>query len=460
MPTLTALTATDARFPTSMDLDGSDAMNRDPDYSAAYVTLETGTDLTGDGLVFTIGRGNDVVVAALHALTDHVVGRDIGSLDDVNRLYRDLIGDSQLRWLGPEKGVMHMAIGAVVDAAWDLLARVEGKPLWQLIGELSPEQLVSAIDFRYLTDAITPTEALALLTARAEGKVERIAALRADGFPAYTTTPGWLGYSDEKMVRLTRQVIAEGFDMIKLKVGESLEDDLRRMALARETAGPDVAIATDANQRWDVAAAIEWMSALAPYGPAWIEEPTSPDDVLGHQAIRSGLRAAGHAIPVATGEQCQNKVIAKQLMQAGAIDVLQLDATRMGGINELLAVLLLAARFDVPVCPHAGGVGLCELVQHLAMADFVAFAGTTEGRLLEYVDHLHEHFVDPVQIVDGAYAAPTAPGSGARMLPATLAAYRYPDGRRWRAIREQERQGTEPHAQGVASAGASEKENG
>lgn len=431
MPTITDLTTADVRFPTSRHLDGSDAMNADPDYSAAYLRLHTDGDHTGTSLVFTIGRGNDVVVAGIEALRHHVLGRRIETLDDVNALSRDLIGDSQLRWLGPEKGVMHMAIGGVVDAAWDLLARLEGTPLWLLIAELTPEQLVSCIDFRYLTDAITPEAALELLSRRSEGKAERIADLREHGFPAYTTTPGWLGYSDDKLVRLSREAVDEGFAMIKLKVGADLDDDVRRMKLARDTVGGDVAIAVDANQRWDVDDAIAWMSALAPFDPYWIEEPTSPDDVLGHAAIRAGLRAAGHAIKVATGEHCQNRVVAKQLMAAGAIDVFQLDATRMGGVNELLAVLLLAARYDVPVCPHAGGVGLCEMVQHLALADYAAFSGTMQGRYLEYVDHLHEHFVEPVRIVGGAYAAPTRPGGGAEMHASSVADHTFPHGSVW-----------------------------
>jgi len=429
VPTIIDLTSADVRFPTSRHLDGSDAMNTDPDYSAAYITLETDGDHHGASLVFTIGRGNDVVVAALEALRTHVVGHSIERLDDVNELSRALIGDSQLRWLGPEKGVMHMAIGGVVDAAWDLLARQAGKPLWLLLAELTPEQLVSAIDFRYLTDAITPEQALDLLTERAEGKADRIEHLRTHGFPAYTTTPGWLGYSDEKLVRLSQEAVEQGFGMIKLKVGNDLDDDVRRLRLAREAVGPGVRVSVDANQRWDVADAIEWMTALAPFSPYWIEEPTSPDDVLGHAAIRAGL--GHHGIRVATGEHCQNRVIAKQLMSAGAVDVFQIDATRMGGINELLAVLLLAARYDIPVCPHAGGVGLCEMVQHLAMVDFVAFAGTTQDRYLEYVDHLHEHFAEPVRIAGGAYVAPTGPGGGAQMLPASISDHTYPHGIVW-----------------------------
>lgn len=438
MPTIIDLTSADVRFPTSRHLDGSDAMNADPDYSAAYVTLETDGEHHGASLVFTIGRGNDVVVAALEALRTHVVGRSIDGLEDVNALSRDLIGDSQLRWLGPEKGVMHMAIGGVVDAAWDLLAREADKPLWLLIGELTPEQLVSCVDFRYLTDAITPEGALALLTERAAGKDERIAELRRRGFPAYTTTPGWLGYSDDKLVRLSKEAVEQGFDMIKLKVGSDRDDDVRRLKLARDAVGPHVRISVDANQRWDVADAIEWMTALAPFNPYWIEEPTSPDDILGHAAIRTGL--GHHGIKVATGEHCQNRVIAKQLMAAGAVDVFQLDATRMGGINELLAVLLLAARYDIPVCPHAGGVGLCEMVQHLAMADFVAFAGTTQDRYLEFVDHLHEHFTEPVRIADGAYAAPQRPGSGAEMLAASIADHEFPHGIVWAEQNEENTQ--------------------
>jgi L-fuconate dehydratase len=421
-----AMRTDDVRFPTSTTLDGSDAMNPDPDYSAAYVRLLTdGTDgLEGHGFVFTIGRGNDVQLAAIEALESYVVGRDVeATLADLGGFWKELVHDSQLRWLGPEKGIMHMAIGAVVNAMWDLRAKRAGQPLWRLLAGLSPEELVSLVDFRYLTDAITPDEALELLKRASAGRAERETALLERGYPAYTTTPGWLGYDDEKLARLCREAVDEGFAQIKLKVGANLEDDVRRLAIARETVGPDIAIAVDANQRWDVADAIGWVRHLAEYDVAWIEEPTSPDDILGHAAIARALAP----IPVATGEHLANRVMAKQFLQAQALGVLQLDATRVAGVNENVAMLLLAAKFGVRVCPHAGGVGLCELVQHLSMFDFVAVSGTSDGRMIEYVDHLHEHFVTPVVIRDGSYQTPLAPGSGAEMLSESIEAYRYAD---------------------------------
>jgi L-fuconate dehydratase len=421
-----AMRTDDVRFPTSTTLDGSDAMNPDPDYSAAYVRLLTdGTDgLEGHGFVFTIGRGNDVQLAAIEALESYVVGRDVeATLADLGGFWKELVHDSQLRWLGPEKGIMHMAVGAVVNAMWDLRAKRAGQPLWRLLAGLSPEELVSLVDFRYLTDAITPDEALELLKRASAGRAERETALLERGYPAYTTTPGWLGYDDEKLARLCREAVDEGFAQIKLKVGANLEDDVRRLAIARETVGPDIAIAVDANQRWDVADAIGWVRHLAEYDVAWIEEPTSPDDILGHAAIARALAP----IPVATGEHLANRVMAKQFLQAQALGVLQLDATRVAGVNENVAMLLLAAKFGVRVCPHAGGVGLCELVQHLSMFDFVAVSGTSDGRMIEYVDHLHEHFVTPVVIRDGSYQTPLAPGSGAEMLSESIEAYRYAD---------------------------------
>jgi L-fuconate dehydratase len=430
-PTITEVEVFDIRFPTSEQLDGSDAMNPDPDYSAAYVVLRTddpaGPD--GHGFCFTIGRGNDVMAAAIRSLAPYVEGRDVDSVTgDLGSLYRLLTHDSQLRWLGPEKGVMHMAAGAVINAAWDLAAARAGQPLWEFLAGMSPEQIVDLVDFRYLTDALTPAEALDILRAAEPGRAERAKLLRERGYPAYTTSPGWLGYSDEKLVRLAREAVAEGFTQIKLKVGDRLEDDIRRMRLAREAVGPDVRIAVDANQRWDVAAAVEWMRALAPYGPYWIEEPTSPDDVLGHAAVR-----AGQPVKVATGEHVANRVVFKQLLQAGALDFVQIDAARVAGVNENIAILLLAAKFGVPVCPHAGGVGLCELVQHLSMFDYVAVSGSWEDRVIEYVDHLHEHFADPVVIDRGRYRAPTAPGFSARMLPESIAAHTYPEGPVWQA---------------------------
>ncbi|MFD8720800.1 L-fuconate dehydratase [Streptomyces sp. NPDC059629] len=432
---VSALETYDIRFPTSRELDGSDAMNPDPDYSAAYVVLRTdaGDGHEGHGFTFTIGRGNDVQVAAIDALRTHVLGRPVDEIcDDPGSLYRDLIGDSQLRWLGPEKGVMHMAIGAVINAVWDLAARRAGKPLWQLLADAEPEWIVRQIDFRYLTDALTPEEALALLRRGREGADERRARLLERGFPAYTTSAGWLGYDDEKLTRLAAEAVADGFGQIKLKVGADLEDDTRRCRVARSVVGPDIRMAIDANQRWDVGEAIRWTQALAEFDPYWIEEPTSPDDILGHAAIRRAVAP----VKVATGEHVQNRIVFKQLLQAGALDIVQIDAARVGGVNENLAILLLAAKFGVPVCPHAGGVGLCELVQHLSMFDYLAVAGTTDDRVIEYVDHLHDHFLDPVVIREGHYTAPTAPGFSAAMRPESVAEYTYPGGTFWAADAE------------------------
>ncbi|HEY1177171.1 MAG TPA: L-fuconate dehydratase [Phytomonospora sp.] len=434
---ITAVDTHDIRFPTSRELDGSDAMNPDPDYSAAYVVLRTDAadGHEGHGFAFTLGRGNEVQVAAIEALSGHLVGRDLDALcADPSTLNRDLIGDSQLRWLGPEKGVMHMAIGAVVNAVWDLAAKRAGLPLWRLLAEADAEWIVRQVDFRYLTDALTPEEALTLLRRGRPGAGERTARLLESGYPAYTTSPGWLGYDDEKLTRLAAQAVADGFRQIKLKVGADLDDDIRRCRVARSVIGPDVRMAVDANPRWDVDEAIRWTKALAGFDPYWIEEPTSPDDILGHAAIRRAVAP----VKVATGEHVQNRIVFKQLLQAGALDVVQIDAARVGGVPENLAVLLLAAKFGVPVCPHAGGVGLCELVQHLSMFDYVALTGTTEDRVIEYVDHLHDHFLDPVVIREGRYTAPTAPGFSAAVRPESLARYTYPGGAFWAADLEKE----------------------
>lgn len=424
-----ALETRDVRFPTSLSLAGSDAMNPDPDYSAAYVRLHTdasrgpgGVEDVGHGFVFTIGRGNDVQVAAIEALRHHVVGRDVeATLGDLGGFWRELVHDSQLRWLGPEKGIMHMAVGAVVNALWDLKAKRAGQPLWRLLASMSPMEIVDLVDFRYLTDVLTRDEALQILQRAVPGRERREAELLVRGYPAYTTTPGWLGYDDEKLARLCREALADGFGQIKLKVGADLDDDVRRLGIAREVCGAGFPIAVDANQRWDVAEAIEWMRALAPFDVAWIEEPTSPDDVLGHAAIARGVSP----VPVASGEHIANRVMFKQFLQAGALEVLQLDATRVAGINENVAILLLAAKFGVRVCPHAGGVGLCEAVQHLSMFDYVAVSGTTEGRMIEFVDHLHEHFVTPADLRRGHYVAPTDPGAGAEMLAASIDTFGY-----------------------------------
>ncbi len=419
---IVALETSDIRFPTSLSLDGSDAMNPDPDYSAAYVIVRTDAadGIDGHAFVFTIGRGNDVQVAGIDALAGHLVGRELEPLlDDMGGTFREIIGDSQLRWLGPEKGVMHMAIGAVINALWDIKAKRAGLPLWQLLSRMTPEQLVDLVDFRYLTNALTREDALAILRAAEPGRAEREQQLLATGYPGYTTSPGWLGYSDEKLERLAREAMADGFTQIKLKVGADLDDDIRRFRKAREVCGPDFPIAIDANQRWEVSEAIAWVNALAEFRPAWIEEPTSPDDVLGHAEIARGVAP----IRVATGEHAQNRMIFKQLLQAEAIQVMQIDAVRVAGVNENIANLLLAAKFGVPVCPHAGGVGLCEAVQHLSMFDFVAVSGSREGRMIEYVDHLHEHFTVPTDIRGGSYTAPTEPGNGMEMKAASRAEF-------------------------------------
>ena len=430
MPSITSIKTQDVRFPTSLELDGSDAVNVDPDYSAAYVVIRTDAGDEGHGFVFSCGRGNEILTGAIDAYARLLVGRDIDELIyDLGGASKLLIHDSQLRWLGPEKGVTQMACGALVSALWDIRARRENKPLWLLLSEMTPEELVGVIDFTHIRDALSPEEALEILRAGQEGKAERIAALQTDGFPAYTTSPGWLGYSDEKLVRLSKEAAAEGFSMIKLKVGGDINDDRRRMALAREAVG-DLPIAIDANQRWEVSEAIEWVNQLAEFNPYWIEEPTSTDDVLGHADIRKGVTP----VRVATGEAVASRIVFKQLLQAGAIDVLQLDSTRVGGVNENIAILLLAAKFGVPVCPHAGGVGLCELVQHFSFFDYAVLGRSQEDRMIEYVDHLHEHFAEPVRIAGGRYAAPELPGTGAEMLSASRTRWEFPDGAGWQEV--------------------------
>jgi len=429
--TITRVDVHDIRFPTSRARDGSDAMNPDPDYSAAYVVLSTDhpDGLEGHGLTFTIGRGNELCVAAVRSLAPLVQGLTLEAITaDMARFWRRLTGDSQIRWVGPEKGVVHLATAALVNAVWDLYAKTERKPLWRLLADMSPEQLVRSIDFRYLSDALTPADALAILRSHAPTRAAREAEIRRGGYPAYTTSAGWLGYPDDKISRLCREGLARGWSHFKIKVGRDLADDLRRAALVRREIGPDRKLMLDANQVWDVGEAIAWMRELARFDPWWIEEPTSPDDVLGHATIARAIAPIG----VATGEQCHNRVMFKQLMQARAIRFCQIDSCRLGGVNEVLAVLLLAAKFGVPVCPHAGGVGLCEYVQHLAMFDYICVSGSLEDRVVEYVDHLHEHFVDPVVIRDGHYMPPTAPGYSITMKPESLATYRYPEGEAWR----------------------------
>jgi L-fuconate dehydratase len=428
---ITGVRPLDVRFPTSRQLDGSDAMNPDPDYSAAYVILETDAPggLSGHGMTFTIGRGNEVCTKAIEALAPLVRGLTLQSfIVDPAGFWRSITGDSQLRWIGPEKGVIHLATAAIVNAMWDLYAKHAGKPLWRLLVGMSPEQIVACIDFRYLTDALTPSEALQLLHDRRAGRDERIAELERRGYPAYTTSAGWLGYSDDKLRELCRRCLADGWEAFKIKVGRDLEDDVRRCRILREEIGWERRLMMDANQVWDVPQAIEWMSRLQEFRPWFIEEPTSPDDVLGHAAIARAVAP----IAVATGEHCANRVMFKQFLQAGGMGVCQVDACRLGGVNEVLAVLLLAARFGVPVCPHAGGVGLCEYVQHLAMFDYVAVSGSLEDRFCEYAGHLHEHFVHPVRMQEGRYQTPEAPGYSIEMHPRSLADFEFPGGSEWR----------------------------
>ena len=418
MTKITSLTTHDLRFPTSASLDGSDAMNPDPDYSAAYVVLGTDGDLEGHGLTFTIGRGNEVVVAAIKALHDRVVGLDLDWIEeDTGRFWRHVTGDSQLRWIGPDKGAMHLATGAVVNAVWDLLAKRANKPVWLYVAEMSPEQLVSIIDFRYLTDAITPREALEIFRAAEPGKSERIARLREEGYPCYTTSAGWLGYSNEKLTRLATEAVDAGFTHIKIKVGRDRDDDIRRLEIVRSIMGPDRFLMIDANQVWDVDQAIDWVNALKCFNPFFIEEPTSPDDVEGHRKIRQAIAP----VKVATGEMCQNRILFKQFITRDAIDIVQIDACRIGGLNEVLAVLLMAAKYGKPVWPHAGGVGLCEYVQHLSMIDYLAVSGEKQGRVIEYVDHLHEHFLDPCVIRGAAYMPPERAGFSIEMKPSSIA---------------------------------------
>lgn len=430
---ITSVEAMDVRFPTSRLLDGSDAMNPDPDYSAAYVVL--GTDdlrFEGHGFTFTIGRGNELCVAAIEAFRPLVEGRSLDEITaDMAGFWRMLAGDSQLRWVGPEKGVVHLGLAAIINAIWDLWGKVEGKPVWRLVADLSPERFVSLIDFRHIQDALTPDEALGILRAREATKSERIARLEAEGYPAYTTSAGWLGYDDAKLHRLCREALAAGWESIKIKVGGNIDDDVRRCSIVRDAIGPDRRFMVDANQMWETTEAIQWMEKLAPFNPWWIEEPLSPDDILGHATVAAAVRP----IRVATGEHAHNRIMFKQFFQADAIDAVQLDGCRLGGLNEVLAVLLLAAKFGKPVCPHAGGVGLCEVVQHISMIDYVCVSGSHDEAMTEYADHLHEHFHHPAIIERGRYRAPRAPGYSTEMHASSRANYAYPAGAVWRERR-------------------------
>lgn len=424
----------DVRFPTSLSLDGSDAMNADPDYSAAYVILHTNhPQWKGYGLTFTIGRGNEICVKAIESMSHVLIGLSLEEITaDMAGFWRRMTGDSQLRWLGPEKGVIHMVTGALVNAVWDLYARVEDKPLWKLVADMTPEEVVSCIDFTYLTNAIKPEEALEILRTQADTKKGRIEQLQKRGYPAYTTSVGWLGYSEEKIRRLCHQAHNEGWTHFKMKVGKDIKEDVRRAAIIRQEIGPDKKLMMDANQRWEVDEAIANMKQLAAYDPWWIEEPTNPDDILGHLAIKKAI----YPIKVATGEHCQNRIMFKQLIQSGSIDICQIDSCRVGGVNENLAILLMAAKFNIPVCPHAGGVGLCEYVQHLSMIDYICVSGSLEGRMIEFVDHLHEHFENPVCIQNGCYMPPDSAGYSIKMKAASLSAYTFPGGEKWLTLKK------------------------
>jgi L-fuconate dehydratase len=430
MPEITAIDVHDVRFPTSLTQDGSDAMNKDGDYSAAYVVIRTDDpDVSGFGFTFTIGRGNDLCVEAARQRGLPLIGRSVDSVvGDLGGIYRELASDSQLRWLGPEKGVVHLAMAAVMNAVWDLAARVAGKPLWKLLADMTPEELVDVIDLRYLSDALTREEAIGILEELHSTRQQRVDELEAaGGYPCYTTSAGWLGYSDDKLRRLLKESVDEGYRHLKLKVGSDVDEDIRRLRIAREVVGWDVDLMIDANQVWDVPQAIEWIDRLAEFKPLWIEEPTSPDDILGHAAIRRAVAPIG----VATGEHGMNRVLFKQMFQAEAIDFCQLDSARLASINEIVAVYLMAKKFGVPVCPHAGGVGLCELVQHLSIFDYVCVSGTLEGRVTEFVDHLHEHFVDPCVVKNGRYVMPSEPGYSAEMYSESVAEFGFPNGTRW-----------------------------
>ena len=367
-------------------------------------------------------------MAAARALEPLVVGRTLEAIvADMRGFWRSLVSDTQLRWLGPEKGVIHLATAAVVNAVWDLWAKRQGKPLWKLLVDLTPEELVGCVDFRYIADVLSPDEALQILRDARRGSAEREAEIVSSGYPAYTTSAGWLGYEDGKVELLVGEAVASGFTHVKMKVGADLESDDRRAGIIRRALGPGGVLMMDANQVWGVDEAIAAMRRLGAHDPWWIEEPTSPDDVLGHARIRREVAP----IRVATGEHVQNRIIFKQLFQADAIDICQLDACRIGGVNEAIAVLLLAAKYGIPVCPHAGGVGLCEYVQHLAFFDYIAVSGSLENRVVEWVDHLHEHFRDPAVVTDGRYRAPQAPGYSIEMLPESLDEFEFPDGPAW-----------------------------
>ncbi|XP_029955467.1 mitochondrial enolase superfamily member 1 isoform X2 [Salarias fasciatus] len=429
--TILSVTVRDVRFPTSLEQHGSDAMHTDPDYSAAYVVLNTDCGLKGFGFTFTLGKGTEIVVCAVKALAGLLVGKTLQEIvSDFRGFYRLLTSDSQMRWLGPEKGVIHLATAAVLNAVWDLWARAEGKPLWKLLVDMDPRQIVSCLDFRYITDVLTEEEALDILVKAREGKKQREEEMLREGYPAYTTSCAWIGYSDQQLRQLCTDALQRGWTRFKVKVGADLQDDVRRCRLIREMIGPDNVMMIDANQRWDVGEAVSWVSSLAEFRPLWIEEPTSPDDILGHAAVSKALAPLG--IGVATGEQCHNRVMFKQFLQASALQFVQIDGCRLGSVNENLTVLLMAHKFQVPVCPHAGGVGLCELMQHLILFDYICVSADLSNRMCEFVDHLHEHFTSPVVIQNARYMPPKDPGYSCEMLESSVKTHEYPEGEIWR----------------------------
>jgi len=424
----------DVRYPTSLQKDGSDAMHTAPDYSSVYVELFTDTDMTGYGMTFTVGRGNELVCSAVNTLAKLVVGKKLEEIfTDFGAFWRTLVSEQQLRWVGPEKGTVHLAVAAIVNAVWDLWGRMEGKPVWKLLVDMEPQQLIKCIDWRYLSDALSKEEAVEMLVEMQEGKKEREEEIVRDGFPAYTTHAGWLGYGDEDAKNLLRDYLQKGFDKFKFKVGQNLDDDKRRCKIARDTIGPGGTLMVDANQVWDVEECIEWMKELAEYKPLFIEEPTSPDDILGHKAIAEGLSGVG--IGVATGEMCHNRVMFKQFIMSGALHYCQIDACRVGGVNENLATILIAKKYGVPIVPHAGGCGLCEMVQHLSYFDYISVSGKLS--LCEYADHLHHHFTAPAKVHNGRYVLPHTPGIGAEMWEKSVQAYEYPGGSAWQEMFKQ-----------------------
>lgn len=425
-----SLRVRDVRFPTSLSSDGSDAMHKDPDYSCAYVILSTDTELEGHGFTFTLGKATEVVVCCVKALSPIVLGRNLNDIfSNFSGFWRELTSESQMRWIGPEKGVIHLATAAIINAIWDLWAKIEKKPLWKLLVDMEPEKLVSTIDFRYITDVLTKEEAISILKANYDSKKQREKYLLEVGYPAYTTSVGWLGYDDDKVNKLCKEAMNNGFTKFKIKVGVNIKNDKERLSVIRNVIGPNNTLMVDANQCWDVNEAIDWMKQLAEFHPLWIEEPTSPDDILGHAAISKALNPL--KIGVATGEQCQNRVMFKQFMQAGALQFCQIDCCRLGGVNEVMAVYLMASKFRIPVCPHAGGVGLCELVQHMAIWDYISLSANMENRMIEYVNHLHEHFKHPVKIKNGNYLVPKEPGYSTEMKEESLSLYEYPTGTKW-----------------------------